>query len=226
MFHLNYAIRTAPVPDDVLPWILRAQTRMNDAIEWSNDELNFALVDGKTVRDTQSFPFVYTARGELDEVTAQTLLENGDHGRIPRATAVGETEVRTLWDFHLIAAFLRVASERFPEILFSLSDESCLLLPVGAIRIQSGKMSPYTNWLCSEYEFIVNMSSDEEEGVVERACAQLKALKDGQCTTDMPAAHGVLRQMNEIGLDERDYQGLSVGEVALKYVRRLLAEML
>lgn len=226
MFHLNYAIRTAPVPDDVLPWILRALARMNDAIEWSNDELHFAPVDGKTVRDTQSFPFVYTARGELDEATAQTLLENGNHGRIPDATAVGDTKVRTLWDFHLIVAFLLVASERFPEVLFSLSDESCLLLPVGAIRTQSGKMSPYTNWLCSEYEFYVEMSSDEEEGVAERACAQVKALQDAHCTTDMPVAHRALWQMKEIGLDERDYQGLSVGEVALKYVRRLLAEML
>jgi hypothetical protein len=225
MFQLNYAIRTTPVSTDAMQWILQAQSLLNEATEWSKDELSWALVDGAAVRDTQAFPFVNTMFPDLDEKMAFKLLEDGCSLRIPKASMVGTSEIQTLWEFHLIVAFLCTVSQKFPDLLLSLSDETCQLLPVGAIEIQRGKVRPYTNWLCSEHEFYVNMSGDED-CVVQRAFAQAKALMDNNCMVDMPAKKGALHQMRALGLDEDCCESTSVSEVATKFVRDILAVLL
>jgi hypothetical protein len=226
MFNISYAIRTTPLAPEILDWILEAQAIINEVVSWSNDDcLTLARVDGTAVRDTQVFPFTYTAQTPIDIDVCQKYFETYPKEDIPKATAVGHISVNTLWEFQLIVAFLRIVSERFPELAISLSDDTRLLCPVGMVRLESGKFTPYTDWLRAEHEFYLEMSSDVE-GVGEAMCAVDKALEDGTCFTDMPAARGAYERIKEQGLDVTQYQDLSVGEVAERFVRQTLSDVI
>ncbi len=223
MVNLNYAIRTTPVSPEVMQWIHQATARMAAAASWPNDYLRFTPVDGNCVRESQVFPFTHAVRPAGDTADLDVNRENNTDERIPDATVIGATTVQTLWDFHLVVAFLRVASEKFPELLFSLSDNTLQLCPVGAVRLQAGTFAPFTDWICSEREQFVLMAGHDKV-IVEAVWAEPNELQ-GSCFTDMPAGQGAREWMVEQGLDIKDYQEGSVGEVAERFVRHTLTDM-
>ncbi len=65
--------------------------------------------------------------------------------------------------------------------------------------------------------------SGKVEGAAERVFSQGQALRDGVCVLDRPAAEAAERTMIELGLNSKDYEGSSVGEIAERIVRDVLS---
>jgi hypothetical protein len=224
MINLSYAIRKSPVHPKALKWILQAQAQMNDKASWSHERLNLAPAAGATERPSLGFPFVRIAPMRIGPYAVDEPTPTNSQVRTPNAIATGSTKTRSLWDCHLVAAFLQQASEKFPEIVFELRDDTAQFVIGGAVTIQAGKLSLEGAWLRTEQERILEMTGDPQ-AVTGLIWAQAKALHDGVYLTDISAAEADVRELVDLDMDPDDYHGATVGELAAHFVRNVLSEM-
>jgi hypothetical protein len=224
MINLSYAIRKSPVHPKALKWILQAQSQMNDKATWSHEHLNLAPAASATERPGLGFPFVRIAPLRIGPYAVDEPVSTTSQVRTPNAIASGSTKTPSLWDCHLVASFLQQASEKFPEIVFELRDDTAQFVIGGAVTIQAGKLSLEGAWLRSEQERILEVTGDPQ-AVTGLIWAQAKALHDGVYLTDMPAADADVRELIHLDLDLDDYHGATVGELAAHFVRNILSEV-
>lgn len=224
MITLNYAIRKAPIHPKVLKWILQAQAQLNEKASWSNERLNLAPAASATERPNLSFPFVRIAPTRIGPYAVDEPGSANSTTRPSNVLASGSTRTTRIWDAHLIAGFLQYISERVPEIVIELRDESAQFVIGGTITFQAGKLSLERAWLRSEQERILEMTGDPQ-AVSGLIWAEAKALHDGVYLADMLACETEVRELLELDMDPDDYQAASVGQLALHFVRNVLSEL-
>jgi hypothetical protein len=223
MINLSYAIKRTPVGPKALKWILLAQARLNDRVSWSHERLNLAPIGGGPERPALGFPFVRIAPMRIGPYAVEEPGPAGSTARIPNAIAAGSTKTRSLWECHVIASFLRYASEKFPEIVCELRDDTAQFVLAGAVAMQSGKLSLESGWIRAEQERILEMTGDPQS-VSGLVWAQAKALHDGIYLADASADETEVLA-TDINMDPEDYQGATTGELAAHFVRGTLSDL-
>jgi hypothetical protein len=226
MFSLVYAIsRRTPLSQKALKWVLQAQTRLNGKVSWSHDRINLAPLGGVSERPALTFPFVRIAPTRIGPYTAPEPFGDNVGGQPkPNALATGTTKVRSLWLAHIVAAFLRQVSEKFPEAVLELSD-GCggFVIPVG-VRIQAGRFEINRELLNRERERVLEATADPQ-AAAPFVWAESRALQ-GEFLADMAMSeYREVSELSEIEWDDEAYLGATVGEVANAYVGRVLAEV-
>jgi hypothetical protein len=226
MFSLMYAIsRRTMLSQKALKWILQAQTHLNDKVTWSHDRINLSPLAPVSERPVLTFPFVRIAPTRIGPYTAPEPFGDGSGGQaMPNAVATGTTKVRSLWLAHVVAAFLRQVSAKFPEVTLELSD-NCggFVIPVG-VRIQAGRFEINRDLLNRERERVLEATADPQ-AAAPFLWAESRALQ-GEFLADMlMSEYQEVTELSEIEWDDESYAGATVGEVANAYVGRVLAEV-
>lgn len=222
MITLSYAIRKTSVHPKILKWILQAQAQLNDRASWSHERLNLVPTSNPTDRPSVGFPFVRIAPLRVGPYVVDESTSNNAQARNSNAVAVGVTKTRSLWECHLVAAFLQQASEKFPDLVFELRDDTAQFVLAGTLAVRAGKLSLDDSWLRAEQERILEMTGDPQ-AVSALIWAQAQALHDGVYLADMPASDADLRELVNLDLD--DYRGATVGELAAQFVRSTISEV-
>jgi hypothetical protein len=222
MITLSYAIRKSAVHPKVLKWILDAQTRLNQRTSWSFEPLNLVPSQSSPERPGLGFPFVRVAPLRVGPYVVEDSTATTSLNRNPNAVASGSTKTRSLWEAHLVAAFLRTVSEKFPEIAINLHDDTAQFVLAGSVTMRAGKLSLDDGWLHTEQSRILEMTGDPQS-VSALIWAEAQALHDGVYLADMPASDTHVPEL--VALDLDDCQGASVGDLAAHFVRESLSEM-
>jgi hypothetical protein len=219
-YHLHYSIseRTPPSPK-VLRSILDTQTELNARLTWTNERL--ALVARRDLpRPTFAFPYVRFASVrtvpmhglETQQGCIATLIPSG-------AYAAGSTKVRdSLWNAHLVAAFLRNVSARHPELLFELRDDGGFVLP-GAVWIQGGKVELNRDWLNHERERALEATGSPEAAEF-YVWAETQALGGRFFEEGNVFDHAEVEEIRELGASWNQLESSSLEDIADIVVKR------
>lgn len=145
--HLLYAIsRRTPPSEKTWKEIDEVQKALNHRLTWTNERLSLTREQAGT-RPGYAFPFVQIMNPLRAPSPSVGRERPDDAPRIADAFATGSTRVRdNLWNAHLVAAFLRFVSARYPELTLQLRDDGGFVLP-GAVWIKGGQVSLDTDWL-------------------------------------------------------------------------------
>lgn len=221
MITLSYAIRKSAVHPKILKWILDAQTQLNQRTSWSFEPLNLVPISGAPERPGLGFPFVRVAPLRVGPYVVEGSDATDSPQRHSNAVASGTTKTRSLWECHLVASFLRMVSEKFPEIVISLHDDTAQFVLAGSVTMRAGKLTLDDSWLRSEQERILEMTGDPQ-AVSALIWAQAQALHDGVYLVDMPVSDAHVPEFITMDLD--DCREASVGEIAAQFVRQSLSD--
>lgn len=222
MITLSYSIRKSPIHPKVLKSILDAQAKLNERASWSHEAMNLRPTASAPERPGLGFPFVRVAPLRIGPYVVDEPESTNSSNRIANAVASGSTKTKSLWDAHRVVAFLQQASEKFPELVFSLHDDTAQFVLAGSVTIRAGKLSLDDGWLRSEQERILEMTGDPQ-AVSALIWAQAQALHDGIYLADMMASDADVPEL--VNIDPDDYHGATVGEFAAQFVRNSLSEM-
>jgi hypothetical protein len=149
-------------------------------------------------------------------------MPNTSQNRNPNAVASGSTKTRSIWEAHLVATFLRMVSEKFPEIVIGLHDDTAQFVLAGSVTMRAGKLTLDDGWLHAEQSRILEMTGDPQ-AVSALIWAEAQALHDGVYLADMPASDAHVPEL--VALDLDDCHGASVGDLAAHFVRESLSEL-
>jgi len=224
-FHLFYAIskQTPPTPK-VWRDIADVQAQLNRCLNWTGEPLSLALTQRQPERPPFGFPLIRLGVAkQVPPDSAFLRVDAGPVARIDDAAATGATRVRdNLWNAHLVVAFLRLISERHPELLLEMRDEGGFVLP-GAVWIKDGKVELQRDWLNRERERVLEMSGDPN-AAAPYVWAEAEALQ-GRFFQDTAASDFYeVPEVQELGASWDELQSMSVGEAAYAVVRRAVTE--
>ncbi len=220
-YHLHYAIskRTLPSPK-VWKAIVDVQAELNRRLSWTHEGLNLAPVR-QPDRGPFAFPFVQIGPPKQVQPDARILqVQAPQAARIEDAYAAGSTKVRdSLWNAHLVVAWLRHISACHPELLLELRDEGGFVLP-GAVWIRGGKVELQRDWLNRERERVLEISGDPNSAAP-FVWAEAEALQ-GRFFIDGPVSDwSEVPEVQELGLTWDEQQSLSIGDAADMVVARV-----
>jgi hypothetical protein len=208
-------LRRIPPTPKTLKQILDLQTEMNRRCTWSHERLSLAPV--REPQRSLSFPFLRLGAMKPGPAFA---FEPQDTSRPPLdACAFGTTKVRDLWSAHLVAAFLRTVSAKYPDLVFELRDESGFVL-TGATWIRAGKVERQREWLNKERERALEVTGDPNAAVpfivAESQALQGKFFEEGSVSefAEVP-------EVQELDLGWNDLESLSLADLADMVVARV-----
>jgi hypothetical protein len=142
----------------------------------------------------------------------------------PNVAAAGSTKVRTLWEAHLVAAFLRIVSEQHPDITLELLDDSGQFVTCLSAFLRGGRFEINRELLNAQRERVLEASGDPQAGAA-FLWAEARAL-NGEFLTDVPVSDDIMEVPELVlDMDREDYQGATVGELATHFVRRMLTDL-
>lgn len=222
-YHLHYAIskRTPPSPR-VWQAIAESQERLNRCLKWTNERLSLAPV---RPADRPQFTFPLIHLGLSKQTPPDPRIAQVDAGpvvRIDDAYAVGSTKVRdSLWDAHVVAAFLRRVSADHPELLLELRDEGGFVLP-GAVWIKAGKVQLNRDWLNRERERVLEMTGDPN-AAASYLWAEAEALQGRFFAETAASDFAEVPEIEDLGASWDELQSMSLAEVADAVVSRVIA---
>lgn len=222
-YHLVYAIskRTPPSPK---AWrtIASLQDELNRRCSWTHERLTLAPVEREPQRAPfLAFPLIRFAparasfaalRDEPREVAV--LSPAGD------AWAAGATKVRdSLWNAHLVAAFLRHVSAEHPDLRLSLRDDGGFVVP-GAIAIENGKVELERAWLNRERERALETFGDPQ-AAAPYVWAEAEALSGHFFAEGSAADVSEIREIQELGADWEQLRTMTIEDAAELVVDRV-----
>jgi len=222
--HLFYGIsRSAPCSPKTWQAIVQAVGAMNRRIHWEHEPLSFAL---ERQPERTAFPFPLIRIGLPKQVSSNSPFvqaENGPAACLENSFAWGSIRTRgNRFHSHLVVAFLRCISERFPEILLELRDETGFVL-AGGVWFRGGKAELNRERLNRERERVLEATGDPN-AAAPYLWAEAEALQ-GRFFVETAAseyAHEPLIEALEMSMDELDSMGL--GQAADTIVKAVLSE--
>ena len=218
-FNLTYGIsKRTPVSPKVLRGILDVQTAVNRACTWSHEKLSLSA-PREMGRPTFAFPFV---RFGLPPATPNFLSD----GHVTPAPAVspdafvqGTTRVRdSLWNAHVVAAFLKLVSRNSPGVLFELRDEGGFVLP-GAVWIQGGNIEVNREFLNRERARVLELTGDPQAGAP-FVWAEMQALAGTFFQDAAASEYADVPEIRSLGASWDQLDAMSLSEVASHVVER------
>jgi len=221
--NLAYAItRRTPVSQKTLQWAMRAQALLNEKSAFPNDRLNLSPLGGAQERSSLGFPFVKVLPMKIGPYSVPDPVGDTSPVHTPNAIAAGATKVRDLWSAHTVAAFLRVLSEKHPDIVIELRDDTGQFVVCMSTFIRNGKFEINRELLNAQRERALEATGDPQAGAP-FLWAETQALA-GEVLTDVPVSDYM--EVPEISdVYAEDHPGATVGELATHFVRRVLSEL-
>jgi hypothetical protein len=222
-FHLNYSIaRRTPPSQKILREISEAQSRVNERCSWTYERLALMPCERRNERPQFVFPVVrFTPKPALPE----HLMNRVDAGPVTRyddAAAVGSTKVRSLWDAHKCASFLKHISASYPELVVTLRDDTGFV-QAGAVTFRAGKIELDRAWLNNERQRALEITGDPN-AAAPYVWAENEALQ-GRFFLEAPAADFAdVPEMRQIGATWDELQEMSLEDLADNVVNRAVTE--
>lgn len=208
-YTLHYVIsRRTPPSERVLKSILHMQEEANRRLSWQHERLSLAP-ERRVMRSPLAFSFPRFAPA----TPLPTFDLRDGTPRIADGCVAGSTNVRqSLWNAHLVASFLKLASARHPELLFELRDDGGFVLP-GAVWIKAGKPEVNRLWL-DEQRGRALATTGEIEAAVPFLWAEHQALEgnffqDGDATDLVDVA-----EIEGLDVPWERLRSSSIGELA------------
>ena len=211
-FHLTYGISEwTPASPKALKEILDAQTTVNAACTWTHERLSLVAPRAKG-RAVLTLPFT-----RFGLVTTPMTLDPdafaGGAGASETTFVQGSTRVRdSLWNAHLVAAFLKHVSELHPSLVFDLRDEGGFVVP-GAVRIRGGVVEANREFLNRERARVLEVTGDPQ-AAAPFVWAELQALS-GNYFVDTPLSeHGSVPELPDLDARWVELENLSLSDAA------------
>jgi len=218
-YTLSYSIsKRTPASPKVLKEILDAQAAVNRVCTWSHEQLSLTAPRDMG-RAVISFPFVRL--GHLSAPAAN--FPDGFGAPSPAASAdafvQGSTKVRdSLWNAHLVAAFLKHVSRMQPELVFELRDEGGFVVP-GSVWIRNGNVEANREYLNRERARALEVTGDPQ-AAGPYVWAELQALS-GNHFVDGPASdYGQVPEIEALEAPWEVLEAISLSDVASRVVER------
>lgn len=212
-FNLIYGIsKRTPASSKVLKEILDAQTAVNSACAWSHERL--ALVAPReTGRAVLTLPFTRFGFMSAPMTLHSDGLAAGQPGASENAYVQGSTRVRdSLWNAHLVAAFLRHVSRMHPGLLFELRDEGGFVVP-GAVWIRGGNVEANREFLNRERVRALEVTGDPQ-AAAPYVWAELQGLAGNHFLDASLSEYGAVPELRELGARWQELEAMSLSDAA------------
>ena len=220
--NLTYSIsKRTPAPPKAVKEILDAQAALNRACTWTHERLAFA-----PPRDMgrAAFPLQF-ARFGLASGTPPTLDGFGVHPPTPSADVFmhGSTRVRdNLWNAHIVVAFLKYISRKYPTLLFELRDDGGFVIP-GSVWIRGGAVEVNREFLNVERARALEVTGDPQ-AAVPYVWAELQALGGSFFAEASADDFGNLPEVRELEATWDQLENVSTEDLASLVVEHATTE--
>jgi hypothetical protein len=212
-FNLIYGIsKRTPASGKVLKEILEVQAAVNDACTWSHERL--ALVAPREPgRTTLTLPFTRFGFTSAPMTLQPDSLAAGPSGSSENAFVQGSTRVRdSLWNAHLVAAFLKHVSRMHPGLLFELRDEGGFVV-TGSVWIRGGNVETNREFLNRERARALEVTGDLQ-AAVPYVHAELQGLTGNYFLDAMLSEHGGVPELRDLGARWQELEDMSLSDAA------------
>lgn len=212
-FNLIYGIsKRTPASGKVLKEILEVQAAVNDACTWSHERL--ALVAPREPgRATLTLPFTRFGFTSAPMTLQPDSLAAGPSGSSENAFVQGSTRVRdSLWNAHLVAAFLKHVSRMHPGLLFELRDEGGFVV-TGSVWIRGGNVETNREFLNRERARALEVTGDLQ-AAVPYVHAELQGLTGNYFLDAMLSEHGAVPELRDLETRWQELEDMSLSDAA------------
>jgi hypothetical protein len=212
-FNLIYGIsKRTPASGKVLKEILEVQAAVNDACAWSHERL--ALVAPREPgRATLTLPFTRFGFTSAPMTLQPDSLAAGPSGSSENAFVQGSTRVRdSLWNAHLVAAFLKHVSRMHPGLLFELRDEGGFVV-TGSVWIRGGNVETNREFLNRERARALEVTGDLQ-AAVPYVHAELQGLTGNFFLDAMLSEHGAVPELRDLETRWQELEDMSLSDAA------------
>jgi hypothetical protein len=216
--NLTYSIsKRTPASSKVLKEILDAQASVNRACTWTHERLAFAppRETGHAVFPLQLMRFGLAAGNQpaSDGFGAAPSVPPAD------VFMHGSTRVRdNLWNAHLVAAFLKHISRKYPTLLFELRDDGGFVLP-GSVWIRGGAVEANREFLNRERTRALEVTGDPQSALP-YVWAELQGLGGSFFAETTVDEFGNLPEVRELDASWDQLENVSIEDLASLVVER------
>ena len=211
-FNLIYGIsKRTPASAKVLKEILDVQAAVNNACAWLHERLSLAA-PRETGRTVLNLPFT-----RFGFVSAPMTLEPealvGGAGASENAFVQGSTRVRdSLWNAHLVVAFLKHVSRMHPGLVLELRDEGGFVVP-GAVRMRAGNVEANREFLNRERARALEVTGDPQ-AAGPYVWAELQGLAGNFFLDTTLSEYGGVPELRELRSRRQELEALSLSDAA------------
>lgn len=220
--NLTYSIsKRTPAPPKVIKEILDAQSAVNRACTWTHERLAF-VAPRETGRAV--FPLQF-ARFGLASGTPPASDGFGAPQPAPPADVFmhGSTRVRdNTWNAHLVAAFLKYLSRKYPTLLFELRDDGGFVIP-GSVWIRGGRVEANREFLNLERTRALEVTGDPQ-AAAPYVWAELQGLGGAFFADASVDDYGNMPEVRELGATWDQLENVSMEDLASLVVEHATKE--
>lgn len=212
-YNLTYGIsKRTPASPKILKEILDAQEAVNAACVWTHERL--ALVAPReTGRPALTLPFTRFGFTSTHLALHPDALAAGEPRASENAFVQGSTRVRdSLWNAHLVAAFLKHVSRMHAGLLFELRDEGGFVVP-GAVWIKGGNVEPNREFLNRERVRALEVTGDPQ-AAAPYVWAELQGLAGNHFVDATLSEYGAVPELRDMDVRWHELEAMSLSDVA------------
>ena len=212
-FNLIYGIsKRTPPSSKVLKEILNVQDAVNAACTWSHERLSL-VAPRESGRTTITLPFTRFGYASGPMTLQPESLAAGPTGSSENAFMQGSTRVRdSVWNAHIVAAFLRHVSRMHPALLFELRDEGGFVV-TGSVWIRGGNVEVNRDFLNRERARALEVTGDLQ-AAVPYVHAELQGLAGNYFLDAMLSEYGEVPELRDLGSRWQELEDMSLSDAA------------
>ncbi len=211
-FNLTYGIsKRTPASGKVLKEILDVQASVNNACAWTHERLSL-VAPRESGRTTITLPFTRFGYASGPMTVHPESLVAGASGSSENFIQ-GSTRVRdSVWNAHIVAAFLKHVSRMHPGLLFELRDEGGFVT-TGSVWIRGGNVEANREFLNRERARALEVTGDPQAASA-YVWAELQGLAGNYFLDTTLSEHGPVPELRDLGARWQELEAMSLSDAA------------